>query len=481
MALSQNKATSPTTQLASTRETVQQWKAKVLLAIKQNPVKANKLIFVYENFPPEEISLYEELQIEIASILPNEYDRPTIQLHIRGNRRLQDNNPDMGLLGGMGCLSDAHIIKKLIALRETKTDDFYAVLNSAPPPRPEELKKSTAQFISHSVAYRSQFIDFAANPCAHFAVLSNTAHSNLKTMQRYMDKSSPRLMDLIELITVKISIDRPSKVLVLGTTRAAQSNLYPNYLKKRNIACKLPEKEVQDKLQFYIDMIKAGKLEVNMECLNFLFKEIKHSGCSHVILACTEIPLLLSKKYCSRSNLTYMQALERKLKNADIEVKFINSEDIIINAIHHKQITVEKNKLDKKNNLKALRQNECKDFLLINLQKKINRGIEEYIRNSLGFFSILFHNSFAEAYKLRRLINSSRDLSELESQLQHFFSSYHGNIRDQSLKTRVLENILGILTKEERTQWGSHIEKGEFDLLYATTYLEPRNSPRSAR
>lgn len=327
----------------SMRQELKLWKKNIVEVIKDNLRKknrTNKLYFTHDNFPPDEIKIYKKLQKEIAKLIPNECDRPTITLHIRHSKKSEiDKNDDackadLGLLGGTGPLADAHFICKLIEELKKQIsawDNFYIILHSSPPPRKKGLTFGQAyRLFSHASEYVGQLRAFFSKKCHYYAMLSNTAHIHADKFTKLMDKSS-QFIHLVNEITNRLVKRQAANVLILGTTDAADALLYPSLLKEANILSCQPSFSDQAILQFYIEQAKQGKAkEVAHDFFSFVLNEIKTHLPSQVLFSCTEISLLLEQEVeghtCIEKLLGSLQGIE-----------LINSEEEIVNILVKKQ------------------------------------------------------------------------------------------------------------------------------------------------
>lgn len=322
---------------------IEKWKEEILYVIRDQKNKNDRtdsLSFSHENFPAKQIGLYLKLQEEIAELLPLESSRPTLTLYIKGrNQSKAGNTPDMGLLGGVGPLSDAHIVTQLIEkeIREGHSiDDLNVVLLSSPPPRKTEISsffRGHYKYYTQGYGYLNHLSAFGALHCSYYAILSNSMHLHSATLLNKLDLKASKFINLVEKIADKAKEDHPNKVLVLGTLEAAEGALYPTLLntpKNKELAV-LPNKAQQVKLQKFINLIKSGKsASIGPEFIEFLESIFRETKPSHVILSCTEIPLLLKCK-SAQAGQTYFQLLNDKISENNI--KFIDSEDEMINIL----------------------------------------------------------------------------------------------------------------------------------------------------
>ena len=334
------------------------WKNNVLENIKRcidnHGIWAVRFL-TFENidFSPGDIEIYKDLQEQIAELIPVESLRPTIILHIHGGKRKLQDRPDVGLLGGTGPLSDANIINGLISNREGKTDNFYAVLISMPPPRIQQEK--LVLFFPHLINYFIKMIKFVyLQKCSYYVLLSNTAHIHANIICKMLDRRTSNFLHMINLITEQVAQDYAERVLVLGTSQAATANLYPAALEKHHIASILPDTTAQEKLQYYINEVKSGHTQdIGDEFILFLYNEIVNLDPppTHILLGCTEIPLFLKSK--NSEGISFEALLQEKLKKNpkffNNIPKFVDSEERMIHIIDEAQQKKEKQIEDSNN------------------------------------------------------------------------------------------------------------------------------------
>lgn len=322
----------------------------VLDELKKEKPETNKLSFECLLFPPDKIDHYRELQTNIAELIPDEYNRPSITLYIKGKNRVEEGDrADFGLIGGIGPLSDANIITSLIALRQGELDNFYVILKSAPPAREKEKKEDASQYAVHSEFHSASIKNFLKENCKYYCLLSNSAHAKsaskvilgLRILGGRLTGNP--FFHLVEKIAKNIAHQKPKLVLVVGTQEGFDERLYPTYFDKLKVPSALPDRAEQKLLQEYIERIKAKKEVIigNKTFVDFLFEQIKKSNTppSHVLFACTEIPLYLHQETGEKKHL---DILNEKLKNNNLgEVRLIDSEECMIQLIVEKQYQLE--------------------------------------------------------------------------------------------------------------------------------------------
>ncbi len=463
------------------------WKEHVLAEIKMAIERGEptyKLSFLYGHFPPEHIKEYLDLQEKIAVLIPNEHERPTIDLKIVGKNRpykdtngkkMEEDKPDLGLFGGTGPLSDAHIINKLvnkIGSTENGLDNIHIRLRSSPPPRPVEKQKSLSGYLSHMWNYLNGVRSHGHSLCNHYAMLSNTAHANATKMQRMLDKPD-RLVHLVDHMASSISkeVPAPTKVLVLGTLEAAEKRLYPKSLRAKGIDSSLPHHADQVTLQHYINHIKSGTLtpEIGNQFVDLIFNEMKkvatHDQPSHVVFGCTEIPLFMETKIDKNSDKTYHDLLMEKMAHDPVlkdhlGVKFVDTEASMVNILHaHQQKVVsDKIKYDGKIEIgdkKIENNDDAKQF-----KKGITESLDKYLYSLKGLFFRSSENSQL-AFALIHKLNHAKDHNQVKEILKEIMQNQSLS-QNSTLKAAIVEGIVGKQSKAEQQEMCAQIAVGNF-------------------
>lgn len=185
---------------AKIKDDIKKWQRTILKTISIKISKkqsTEQLSFKYDNFPPEHIHIYQELQEEIAKLLSLESERPTITVYIRGKNRLKMNDvPDIGLLGSTGSSSDAQIVTQLIEKRkeEKSIDDLSMALLSSPP-----FQENKTQSLWKKSPHHKQelnMISLAAIKCPLYVILSNSMHPYKKILSRKIDTNTSHVINL---------------------------------------------------------------------------------------------------------------------------------------------------------------------------------------------------------------------------------------------------------------------------------------------
>lgn len=320
--------------------------------------QAWKLHLVIQKFPPEYLEYYQKLQEEIALKIPTEEERPTITLEIRGRNRL-DEKPFYGYVGGTGPLSDA---ATLITVRNAYDDrqgknsaaqNMAVNLISAPPPRTDSDRK-------HMAKYGWRVAKFAADSGAqNIILLSNTAHKNLSIIKfglqfrrawkgdlrniiaSLFNASDAVINNMVKAVITNIQDGdkdgqgpipsfnkKDHKILILGSEEGQNKNLYGSQFDAKGMPAVYPDADGKA-LQALIDAIKAGDTNTFLndgktageKVVDFMLNHY-NQGTTHMLLACTELPMclhtplprLLQNKYKLNPDATYQDLFNQQFK-----------------------------------------------------------------------------------------------------------------------------------------------------------------------
>ncbi len=145
--------------------------------------------------------------------------------------------------------------------------------------------------------------DFITIPC-------NTVHVFINKLRKLSEKP---ILSIIEESSAECKRLGFSKVGLLGSTKTIKAKLHFNELKKSGIKAISPEKNVQEEISKIIIRIIHNKADKKDEL--FLLRTIDHlkkKGAESVVLACTDLPLLISLK--SKSSLPIINTLDVLVK-----------------------------------------------------------------------------------------------------------------------------------------------------------------------
>ena len=464
--------------------TIALWVQKTLKKFKEEDLFNRSKIALIENFPPECVENYKALQEAIAEKYPDEEYRPLICLNIRGKNRVNSSPADIGMAGGMGPLSDATILEKLLTEMDQNTqNNFSGVMYSMPPPR--SFWNQLTSFWEFSSLYKSLR---EALPCTFLHILSNTGHLGRRAWEEDIvfgrkelglvyDMTAPVANEILE----KAQAGAP--VLILGTKRASDNRLYQDLLENRGLQPIVPTgeyegEEAADYLQKIIDQVKAGHVNEKFpgskdtygdKFIEFVGNYATKNKCNSLLFSCTELPMLLHT-HREGSGETYFNKLKKRLGE---NMQYHDSEDIFVKKIQQCNTQLqarqkcfsqddsafllraaydrkEKTRQDIEAKLGRLRgSNEPED------QHKINdlRAAIKHLENpTADFRSHLRTVTLGNGSTTRKLLEQTERTVKRVEALNHKFTSYTDVFKNAAAKK--LDKIVSL---EEKIQ--THIDK----------------------
>lgn len=293
---------------------------------------------------PEQAEYYKKLQYKIAEKVPNEWDRPTIEVEI--------SNPGVNptytccIGGGVGPLSDAEILSKAI---EKITDpsswkESRIVLYSAPSPMRgiNQLQNFPKLFPwwGRIQQFLTRWYKSYKDQTTTYILASNTVHVHMPKLKLL---AKEHLLNIVELIAkgIKQKSSQTDEVFILGTTEAHTKKLYPKVFSENQVNFKTVDDRIQDVLQVIINHTKQNKLnDADKETLKDLLANIKRMNPKFLLLGCTELPLALKQLNGN---------IEQELYDNGITV--IDTEEVIawqiaLNIMHKSKPGEEKNAME---------------------------------------------------------------------------------------------------------------------------------------
>ncbi len=207
------------------------------------------------------------------------------------------NKKIIGVLGGMGPESTAifyhAVIQQCQKQYGAQYDEDYPeifIYNLPIPDVVEGLNRpddTLAMLIKGAQKINSIGVDFMVMPC-------NTAHYFYPGMA----KSITIPFICIFLATAKkIKSNGYKKVGFLATETTIKYKSYDKDFEKNDIELILPEQGEQEKLTKIIMNILAGrKLDTDKNTLKEIIEHLKEKGAEAIVLACTDLPILLKKE-----------------------------------------------------------------------------------------------------------------------------------------------------------------------------------------
>lgn len=203
----------------------------------------------------------------------------------------------VGILGGMGPLATIDIFSKIVKATPAKKDweHLRIIIDNNP-----KIPSRTRAVILGEESPLSAMIETARNlerAGANFIILPcNSAHFYFNDLQSAVNVP---ILNIIE-ITANFLAQNPNNfktVGVLGGLVTIDKRLYETPLKNHDITMIVPDEENQKIVSSVIEGIKIGKSEDSLvKDIAAVSKTLAVKGAQCVILACTELSILLDGK-----------------------------------------------------------------------------------------------------------------------------------------------------------------------------------------
>ncbi len=198
----------------------------------------------------------------------------------------------IGILAGMGPRSTTPFLELVLdycnRIYGARYDEEFPkmVIISLPTPfyidKPINHKKMKEVIISGLKQLENNNVKFIVMPC-------NSAHIYFNEL------SSAINIPLLNIVDETLyNINDNEKTTILATKQTMESNLYQKGLQEKGIDY-LFDPRWQQNVDTIIKNIKAGNIKEAENIRNDLYREIKQNGIKRIIIACTDLNVILKK------------------------------------------------------------------------------------------------------------------------------------------------------------------------------------------
>lgn len=199
-----------------------------------------------------------------------------------------NQEPLVGVLGGVGPLATSRLLRRVIELTDASADQAHANLlvldHAAIPDRTAYLLGSSADNPAPVLAADAALLERAG--CDAIVIPCNTSHVFYDEIQAAV---SIPVVHLIELVADAAAARGMKKLCILCTEGTRAANLYGAVCRSRGIRCRYPDTAVQEMVTSVIyDRVKAGKTASEQVLRSVIELELD-AGCDGVVLGCTEL------------------------------------------------------------------------------------------------------------------------------------------------------------------------------------------------
>jgi aspartate racemase len=228
--------------------------------------------------------------------------------------------PLVGVLGGMGPAATADFYGKLVRATPARNDQAHLrVVVWSDPGVPDRTSALLHQGPDPTAAIATGALTLASLGCDLIAMPCNTAHAFLPAVQAQLDIP---VLDMIEETVRRTATMSPDvrRVGVLATTGTLHAGLYQRELAGHGLECVLPRAEDQDRLMYAIAAAKAGTVGAHdRQSVRRIARGLLEDGADALVLACTEVPLLLPSAHSPGPTVDSAQCLAEAVVARSLE------------------------------------------------------------------------------------------------------------------------------------------------------------------
>ncbi len=207
----------------------------------------------------------------------------------------------IGILGGMGPEATIYQYQLIVKFTPASQDQDHipTIIYSNPliPDRTASILTNSHEKIVNDLAQTAQLLESAG--VSFIIIPCNTAHYYISDIQNYV---SIPILDMIKITAEKVNDDykqfnlmkKDNKIGLLATKGVVKARVYHDRFNKKNLQIKTPNDGDQESIMKIIYDIKAKGVtkRLKQECQEIMKNLKKNDSLSHIILGCTELPLL---------------------------------------------------------------------------------------------------------------------------------------------------------------------------------------------
>lgn len=201
-----------------------------------------------------------------------------------------ESTKTIGIIGGMGPLASADMLKKVVELEECQKDQDHVriVVDCASniPDRASAIYNEAAEspvpeIIRCAVGLERSGADVLIMAC-------NIAHYFYNDILPY---TRVPFLSILEETSKAVLSQGLTSVAIMACKAAIDTGIYGTALERHGIWHIYPSDECQDIIQQTINDVKAGRQTTDLEGMTRAIKELTDAGAQALVLANTELPV----------------------------------------------------------------------------------------------------------------------------------------------------------------------------------------------
>ncbi|SFK15278.1 amino acid racemase [Bradyrhizobium sp. Gha] len=200
----------------------------------------------------------------------------------------------LGILGGMGPMATVDFMGKIVRNTPASCDqDHIQMVVCSATDVPDRTAAILGQGGDPFPAMLNALRRLELSGATRIAIPCNTAHHWHGALQA---KTSVPIIHIVDAVADALAAQQVTNPTIglLATDGTVHAGIYQQRLAERGYACMVPDAKAQTEVMRAIRLVKAG---LNEEAAGILGREaeaLAARGCSHIAMACTEIPLALA-------------------------------------------------------------------------------------------------------------------------------------------------------------------------------------------
>lgn len=199
----------------------------------------------------------------------------------------------LGILGGMGPMATVDFMGKVIRNTPASCDqDHIQMVVCSATNVPDRTAAILGQGSDPFPAMLNALRRLERSGATRIAIPCNTAHHWHGALQA---ETSVPIIHIVDAVADALAGLRMNPAIgVLATDGAVRAGIYQERLAERGYACMVPAAKAQAEIMRAIRLVKAGHTNEAAGILGREAATLAARGCSHIAMACTEIPLALA-------------------------------------------------------------------------------------------------------------------------------------------------------------------------------------------
>jgi len=199
----------------------------------------------------------------------------------------------LGILGGMGPMATVDFMGKIVRNTPASCDqDHIQMVVCSATEVPDRTAAILGQGADPFPAMLNALRRLELSGATRIAIPCNTAHHWHGALQA---ETSVPIIHIVDAVADALSLQRTNPTLgVLATDGTVHAGIYQQRLAERGHICMVPDAKAQAEVMRAIRLVKAGRTDEAAVILGREAEALAARGCSHIAMACTEIPLALA-------------------------------------------------------------------------------------------------------------------------------------------------------------------------------------------